>query len=253
MAIAKEIARARRLGLINYAEYRRLRLRNRIFKVANLVGPARRECPCCGWRGLRFLDYVRETATVEASVCPRCRSHPRHRALMLYLDELLRALPERATILHFAPERALARAFATRPRLRYYGVDLGYRATQVRGDMTAIPFRANVFDVVLLSHVLEHVERERAALDEIARVVAPGGCALIMVPMVRGWEAKPTVEFGRANFQGHWRVYGCDLSDRIAATDLKPSVVRLAEHVLPAERERMAVREAPLFVARKPG
>jgi SAM-dependent methyltransferase len=252
VAIGKEIARARRLGLLNYAQYRRLRLRNRIFKVANLVGPERYECPCCGWRGMRFLDYVRETATVEASVCPRCRSHPRHRALVLYLNQLLSTLPERAAILHFAPERAFARAFASRPGLRYYGVDLGYRATSARADMTAIPFRANVFDLVLSSHVLEHVEYERAALDEIARVVAPGGRALIMVPMVRGWESNPTVEFGRANFQGHWRVYGRDLTDRIAAAGLQPASVRLAEHASPAERERFAIREAPLFVATKP-
>ncbi len=252
MAIGKEIARARRLGLLSYAQYRRLRLRNRIFKVANLVGPARHECPCCGWRGMRFLDYVRETATVEASVCPRCRSHPRHRALVLYIEQLLRALPERAAILHFAPERAFARAFASRPRLRYFGVDLGYRATSARADVTAIPFRSGVFDVVLLSHVLEHVGNERAALAEIARVIAPGGCALVMVPMVRGWESKPTAEFGRANFQGHWRVYGGDLADRLAAAGLQTSIVRLGERVPPAERARLAIREAPLFVARKP-
>jgi SAM-dependent methyltransferase len=253
VAIGKEIARARRLGLLNYAQYRRLRLRNRIFKVANLVGPARHECPCCGWRGMRFLDYVRETATVEASVCPRCRSHPRHRALVLYIEELLRGLPERAALLHFAPERAFARVFASRPRLRYFGVDLGYRAISARADMTAIPFRADVFDVVLSSHVLEHVEDERAALSEIARVVAPGGCALIMVPMVRGWESKPTVEFGRANFQGHWRVYGCDLADRIAAASLQSSIVRLGQNLSAAERVCYAIREVPLFVARKAG
>ncbi len=252
MAIGKEIARARRLGFLNYAQYRRLRLRNRIFKVANLVGPARYECPCCGWRGMRFLDYVRETATVEASVCPRCRSHPRHRALVVYIEELLRALPERAAILHFAPERAFARAFASRPRLRYFGVDLGYRAKSARADMTAIPFRSGVFDVVLSSHVLEHVANERAALSEIARVVAPGGCALIMVPMVRGWESKPTVEFGRANFQGHWRVYGCDLAERIAATGLQATIARLGENLPSTARMRYAIREAPLFVGRKP-
>jgi SAM-dependent methyltransferase len=252
VAIGKEIARARRLGLLNYAQYRRLRLRNRIVKVANLIGPVRHECPCCGWRGMRFLDYVRETATVEASVCPRCRSHPRHRALVLYIEALLRTLPERAAILHFAPERAFVRAFASRPNLRYAGVDLGYRAKSARADMTAIPFRSGVFDVVLSSHVLEHIENERAALGEIGRVLAPEGRALIMVPMVRGWETKPTVEFRRANFQGHWRVYGCDLAERIAAAGLQATIVRLADNLSPSERTRCAIREAPLFVARKP-
>ncbi|HVA79957.1 MAG TPA: class I SAM-dependent methyltransferase [Candidatus Binataceae bacterium] len=252
MAIGKEIGRARRLGLVNYALYRRMRLRNRIFKVANLIGPARHECPCCGWRGMRFLDYVRETAIVEASVCPRCRGHARHRALAVYLEEVMRGLPERAAILHFAPERAFARAFAAHPRHRYAGVDIGARAISARADITAIPFRSGAFDLVLSSHVIEHVENERAALLEIARVLAPSGRALIMAPMVRGWETMPTVEFGRANFQGHWRQYGCDLTARIGAAGLGCAVVRPTENLVPELRRRYGLDQAPLFVARKP-
>lgn len=249
--MGKEIARARRLGLVHYAQYRSLRLRNRFFKVANLIGPERYECPCCGWRGMRLLDYVRENVTVPASVCPRCRSHERHRALVVYVGNLLRSLPEHAAILHFAPERAFARAFAAHPKHLYAGVDIGARAISARADMTAIPFRANAFDLVLSSHVLEHVEHEHAALGEIARVVAPGGRALIMVPMVPDWERMPTAEFGRANFQGHWRQYGSDLAGRIAAAGLRCEIVQPDRYVPPELRVRYGIRDVPLFVASK--
>lgn len=252
MAIKKEIARARRLGLLPYARYRGMRLRNRMFKVANLVGPKRHECPCCGWRGMRFLDFIRENVIVAASVCPRCRSHARHRALAVYLEGLLRAVPEHGAILHFAPERALARAFASR-KFFYVGVDIGTRAISARADMTAIPFRRDRFDLVLSSHVLEHVEHERAALEEIARVLAPGGRAVIMVPMVPNWERRPTVEFGRANFQGHWRQYGNDLAGRIDACGLRCAIVRPSQYAAPELRLRYEISDVPIFVASKPG
>lgn len=252
MAISKEIARAQRLGLLPYAQYRSLRLRNRFFKVANLLGPERHECPCCGWRGMRFLDYIRENVIVEASVCPRCRSHARHRALVVYIEELLRAMPEHSSILHFAPERALARAFASHRKHLYVGVDIGRRAVSARADMTAIPFRSCAFDLVLSSHVLEHVEDERAALDEIARVLAPGGCAVIMVPMVPNWREMPTVEFGRANYQGHWRQYGSDLAARIDACGLRCAIVQPGERAARELRVRYEITDVPIFVATKP-
>lgn len=252
MAIGREIERVQRLGIFPYAQYRSLRLRNRFFKVANLLGPERHECPCCGWRGMRFLDFVRENVIVQASVCPRCRSHARHRALAVYLEKLLSAMPERAAILHFAPERALARTFAAHPEFSYVGVDIGTRAISARADMSAIPFRSDTFNLVLSSHVLEHVEHERAALGEIARVLTPGGCAVLMVPMVPNWERMPTVEFGRANFQGHWRQYGCDLAARIGASGLGCAIVRTREYAAPELRLRYEIGDAPIFVASKP-
>ncbi len=252
MAIGREIERAQRLGLLPYAQYRSLRLRNRFFKVANLLGPERHQCPCCGWRGMRFLDYIREDVIVPASVCLRCRSHARHRVLVLYLEELLRAMPEHSSILHFAPERALSRVFESHRKFLYVGVDIGRRAISARADMTAIPFRSYAFDLVLSSHVLEHVEDERAALDEIARVLTPGGCAVIMVPMVPNWRQMPTVEFGRANYQGHWRQYGSDLAARIDACGLRCAIVQPGEY---APRElclRYEITDVPIFVATKP-
>ncbi|MEA2604347.1 MAG: hypothetical protein QOF89_5339 [Acidobacteriota bacterium] len=45
-----------------------------------------------------------------------------------------------------------------------------------------LPFPDATFDAVILSEVLEHVERDVNALQEIRRVLKPGGLALITVP-----------------------------------------------------------------------
>lgn len=45
-----------------------------------------------------------------------------------------------------------------------------------------MPFGDGSFDVILCSHVLEHVARPRAALAEIHRVLRPGGCLHVGVP-----------------------------------------------------------------------
>lgn len=49
-----------------------------------------------------------------------------------------------------------------------------------------LPFGDAAFDLALALDVLEHVEDDRAALAELARVVAPGGRLLVTVPQY-GW------------------------------------------------------------------
>jgi ubiquinone/menaquinone biosynthesis C-methylase UbiE len=45
-----------------------------------------------------------------------------------------------------------------------------------------LPFPDETFDAVILSEILEHVERDVGALAEVRRVLKPGGTALITVP-----------------------------------------------------------------------
>ncbi len=53
-------------------------------------------------------------------------------------------------------------------------------------DATRLPFRDASFDCVVASSVIEHLDDPRAALGEMARVLAPGGIALIDFPLFRG-------------------------------------------------------------------
>jgi len=50
------------------------------------------------------------------------------------------------------------------------------------GDVCALPFADQSFDLVLATDVIEHVDNDLAALREIRRVLRQGGRALITVP-----------------------------------------------------------------------
>jgi len=49
-------------------------------------------------------------------------------------------------------------------------------------SLTAIPMRENLFDIILCSEVLEHISDDEIAMDELRRVMAPGGYLLVTVP-----------------------------------------------------------------------
>ncbi len=52
----------------------------------------------------------------------------------------------------------------------------------VAGDATAMPFPDGTFDRVIAAEVLEHIPSDQAAINEVARVLRPGGLAAITVP-----------------------------------------------------------------------
>ena len=58
----------------------------------------------------------------------------------------------------------------------------GAVATAVAGDATAMPFPDGAFDRVIAAEVLEHIRGDQQAMNEIARVLAPGGIAAVTVP-----------------------------------------------------------------------
>lgn len=51
-----------------------------------------------------------------------------------------------------------------------------------KGDILALPFENNSFEVVLLLDVLEHIEDDNRALKEVYRVLKKEGFAIIFVP-----------------------------------------------------------------------
>ncbi len=58
----------------------------------------------------------------------------------------------------------------------------GASGVTVTGDATRMPFPDGSFDKVIAAEVLEHIPADQAAMNEIARVLRPGGVAAITVP-----------------------------------------------------------------------
>ena len=71
----------------------------------------------------------------------------------------------------------------------------------LEADVTALPFESRSFDAAVLGEVLEHVEDDRGALTELARVLRPHGVLALSVP------ANPKL-FGPSDvWAGHVRRY----------------------------------------------
>jgi len=61
-------------------------------------------------------------------------------------------------------------------------VPAGTSAGTAIGDATAMPFADGSFDRVIAAEVLEHILDDQRAMNELARVLRPGGRAAVTVP-----------------------------------------------------------------------
>jgi SAM-dependent methyltransferase len=85
----------------------------------------------------------------------------------------------------------------------------------VVADATRLPFRSDAFSHTVCSEVLEHIEDDRTALKELARVLKPSGKLVITFPHRRFYFARDD------RFVKHFRRYELDeMKDRIQAVGL---------------------------------
>jgi SAM-dependent methyltransferase len=183
------------------------------------------ECPCCGRTARKFAPTIRPVGPNRPSArCPHCGARDRQRYLRLYLERKTNLLVDHLRVLHFAPERIFEKWLSAQPNLDYVTTDLERPRAMVKADITELPFPDDSFDVILCSHVLEHVVEDRKAMRELYRVLRPGGWALVLVPI--DFDRSETFEdpavvapadrerlFGQAD---HVRVYGRDFAERLA-------------------------------------
>jgi len=75
---------------------------------------------------------------------------------------------------------------------QYFGIDSSVeKRPTVVADVTQIPFQDRAFDSALCTEVLEHLPEPGRCLDEIRRVVKPGGMVLFTVPMTVHTHSEP--------------------------------------------------------------
>jgi SAM-dependent methyltransferase len=217
-------------------------------------------CPCCGWRLRTFTAGGTSLKARWHGYCPRCNSKARHRRVWLYLQSRTNLFTDELHLFHVSPKYSLSRRLIRMRHLTYVAADLGYRANiDLRLDLSAVPLRSCSMDAAICVHVLEHVEDDRAAMNELHRVLKPGGWALISVPIRLD---QPTYEdasivtaAGREAAFGettHVRYYGYDLSDRLAEAGFEVSL-DLASDVPDETKKRYGLLDDEnIFLCKKP-
>ena len=209
-------------------------------------------CPVCGGRRRFFTAGDPPRRRVR---CGACLSLERHRLLWLTVDQVLEERGTEISVLHFAPEKFLAEKLGGVKQ--YVGIDIEPGVDGVVADAQDLPLASASFDVVISSHVLEHVPNDLRAMAEIFRVLRAGGEAVLAVPIAWGYPTTfesgsitdPSlrrVHFGQAD---HVRFYGADFQDRVERVGFQVDRVRLDPE---REIEMGLARGESVFRARKP-
>lgn len=110
--------------------------------------------------------------------------------------------------------------------LEYITADIESPLAKLKMDIHEIPLEDNSIDVIFCNHVLEHVEDDIKALNEIKRVLKPNGWAILQIPFFyplrdKTYEDKSIIDpkerekaFGQDD---HVRMYGKDYGERLAS------------------------------------
>lgn len=166
---------------------------------------------------------------------PSTLSLERHRLLWLYLKNETNFLSSNTDgssalkVLHFAPEQCFLKRFRKLNHLEYTTTDLLSPIADVKADICNLPFEDNSYDVILCNHVLEHIPDDTKAMQELFRVMKPGGYGLFQIPQdlnrATTFEDNTiTDKAERAKIFGqydHVRVYGRDYFNTLRSIGFK--------------------------------
>jgi len=212
------------------------------------------------YRGNRFTDPINDKSyrkflpygyvKIRPNVLsPGTLSLERHRLIWLYLKNETDFFESPSKVLHMAPEKAFISRLKKLPHLDYISCDLESPLAEVKADICDLPFADASFDWILCNHVLEHIPNDTKAMQELYRVLKPGGKALLQVPLNSNLaetfeddsiveKAERTKVFGQYD---HVRVYGKDYFDKLRQIGFEVSEMQFGKSLTEAERLRYAV------------
>jgi hypothetical protein len=212
-------------------------------------------CPICENRLRKYLVLHRPYHLW----CPVCRSLQRHRFIwVFYNSKYMKFNSSPSQMLHIAPEQALSSRFRRNPDLEYLSADLSDRSAMEAMDICDIRYPDNTFDIIICSHVLEHVTDDKKALREFWRILKSGGQAIILVPIT----TKVTFEdplitdpvqreklFGQHD---HVRSYGLDFPDGLKLANFDVQTIAPEDLVQPDDIHRLGLDPSDtIFFCRK--
>ncbi len=229
----------------------------RVTRYTMLNRSKNRWCPVCEKNSYKFLATGKPLR--KDARCPYCLSLERHRFEWYYLKNYSDLFnQEDKNILHIAPEKSFESKLK-RLKGRYITADLFDNRVMVKMDIADIQYPDNYFDVILCSHVLEHVQNDRKALGELFRVLKKDGWALLIVP-IHSDTAKTTEDPSIANSEerlkrfgqkDHVRKYGIDFVDRLKESGFTAKIITPLDYLASKDTLYMGIKGNKLFFCTK--
>ncbi len=201
-----------------------------------------------------FLPYGYENPRPNV-LSPSTLSLERHRLLWLYLKNETDLFTKPQRLLHFAPEQAFYKRFKKVNTLNYTTTDLVSPLADVKADICQLPFKDNEFDFILCNHVLEHIPDDTKAMQELLRVLAPGGTAILQIPQDLNRETtfedntitdpkKRAQIFGQYD---HVRVYGRDYFNKLRNMGFKVNEVDYTSTLTPQQIDQFRLAKGEII------
>jgi glycosyltransferase involved in cell wall biosynthesis/SAM-dependent methyltransferase len=210
------------------------------------------QCNICGWSGHGFYPNVGWGYDDDSVLCPGCGCLDRYRSLAAILWTRTEFFSPDKYVIEVAPSANFQKyCLAQKDNKNYVSFDIE-RFAMEKGDLTRMHYQDGIADYFLCFHVLEHIKKEARALEEIRRVLKPGGRAILQVPV--DWDAEKTYEYPEPDPRdvGHVRRYGRDFAQRISEAGFEVAEVSVCECLADGEIERFGLSREPVFIAAKP-
>ncbi len=214
----------------------------------------RYEDPIDGKTFKKFLPYgyIKQRENI---LSPSTLSLERHRLLWLWLERETDFFTKPSKVLHFAPEQAFYRRFRKMSHLDYTTTDLNSPLADVKADICDLPFGENSFDILFCNHVLEHIPDDTQAMQELYRILRPGGMAILQIPQdltreITFEDDTITDRDERAKIFGqydHVRIYGRDYFDKLRSVGFKVEEVDYTSKITPSEVDRYRLAQGEIL------
>lgn len=204
----------------------------------------------------KLLPYGYQNQRKNA-LSPSTLSLERHRLLWLYLQNETDFFTTQKIqkVLHIAPEQCFYKRFQNQKNLDYLTSDLDSPLADVKADICNLPFESKQFDIIFCNHVLEHIADDKKAMQELYRVLKPGGWGIFQVP--QDINRKETFEDDSITDKGertkifgqydHVRIYGADYFDRLRAVGFNVQEVDYTKKIAPELVERYALQKGEIL------
>ncbi|WP_117883941.1 class I SAM-dependent methyltransferase [Aureibaculum luteum] len=212
--------------------------------------------PIDGKRFRKFLPYGYGTQRPNV-LSPSTLSLERHRLLWLYLQNETNFFEDSKPkkVLHMAPEQCFLKRFRKLKHIELITADLYSPIVDVKADICDLPFEDDSFDMIFCNHVLEHIIDDKKAMQELYRVLKPGGTGIFQIP--QDYSRTTTYEdftitspeerakhFGQYD---HVRVYGSDYFDRLKAVGFKVNEVNYSQKLSESEMDKYRLMKGEIL------